>query len=239
VLALAVWPAIDLGIQLDKAGSPASSSSFFTPLVSAWRAQAAAAGPTAAGERVELVDPASHWGAAYVAPVVPIARGWDRPTDRADNALFYDGSLTAASYGDWLHHDSVGWVALPIGVGLDYASKAEAAIVRTQPAYLEPVWHDATWQLYRVVDAQPIVRGADLVSVNDRQVTFTASEAGPVDVALRWSPYLSLTASGQNTDACVTNRDSWTRVEVPAAGTYTLGAHLGLDAIAPDSCASS
>lgn len=239
VLALAVWPAIDLGIQLDKASSPASSSAFFQPLVSAWRAQAAAAGPTAAGERVELVDPASHWGAAYVAPIVPIARGWDRPTDRADNALFYNGSLTDATYGAWLHENSVGWVALPLGVGLDYASKAEAAIVASDPPYLRQVWHNASWQLYRVVGAQPIVRGANLVSVNDRQVTFTTSQAGPVDISLRWSPYLSLTNSGQDGQAaCVTNHNSWTRVEVPAAGTYTLGAHLGFDTIAPDSCST-
>jgi hypothetical protein len=239
VLALAVWPAIDLGIQLDKANSPASSSTFFTPLVAAWRAQAAAAGATAAGERVELVDPASHWGAAYVAPVVPIARGWDRPTDRADNALFYDGSLTTASYDDWLHQSSVGWVALPMGVGLDYASKDEADIVRAQPSYLQPVWHNASWQLYRVVGAQPIVRGAQLISVNDRQVTFSSTHAGPVDVALRWSPYLSLTSAGQNVDTCVANQNSWTQVDVPAAGTYTIGAHLGLDSIAPDSCSTS
>lgn len=239
VLALAVWPAIDLGIQLDKATSPASSSAFFTPMVSAWRAQAAAAGTTAAGERVELVDPASHWGAAYVAPIVPIARGWDRPTDRADNALFYDGTLTSTSYSDWLHQSSVGWVALPIGVGLDYASKAEADIVRSHPSYLQPVWHNASWQLYRVVGAQPIVRGASIVSVNDRQVTFTSDQAGEVDVSLRWSPYLALTTGGQNVDACVANQDSWTRVDVPAAGTYTLGAHLGLNTIARGSCTTS
>jgi hypothetical protein len=233
VLGLAVWPAIDLGIQLDKAASPASKSAFFTPMVDAWRQQAVAAGPTAAGERVELVDPASHWGAAYVAPVVPIARGWDRPTDRADNALFYDGSLTAASYDDWLHETSVGWVALPKGVGLDYASKAEAEIVASQPGYLEPVWHNASWQLYRVLGAQPVVRGADIVAVNDRQITFRTSQAGAVDVAIRWSPYLALTAGGESVDTCVANLNSWTRVEVPSAGTYTLGAHLALDTLGP------
>lgn len=240
VLALAVWPAIDLGIQLDKAASPASRSAFFTPLVQAWRQQAAAVGPSHTGERVELVDPASHWGAAYVAPIVPIARGWDRPTDRADNALFYDGSLTSASYADWLHQSSVGWVALPKGVGLDYASKAEAAIVASHPAYLRQVWHNSSWQLFRVVGAQPIVRGADIVSANESGVTFSSDHVGEVDLAVRWSPYLALDSDGQQVDACVTNRGSWTRVEVPRPGTYTLAAHLALNTLTPrESCSTS
>jgi hypothetical protein len=226
VAALAVWPALDLGIQLSRADSPASQASFFTPLVTAWRAQAAAAGSQAGGERVELVDPASQWGAAYVAPEVPIARGWDRPTDRADNALFYDGTLTSASYDSWLHEMSVGWVALPIGVSLDYASKAEAAIVQQQPAYLRPVWHNASWQLYRVIDAQPIVTGATLIESNERGITFHAAKAGTVDLKVRYSPYLQLSTDRVKVPACVTNGQPWTHVTVTSPGTYTLGARF-------------
>lgn len=226
VLSLAVWPAIDLGIQLHKSESTAAHPSFYGPLVSAWRQQSALAGPAAQGERVELVDPAAQWGAAYVAAAAPIARGWDRPTDRADDALFYDGSLTSASYHSWLSSSSVGWVALPLHVQLDYASVKEAAIVSSHPSYLREVWHNNSWQLYRVVGAEPIIRGATLDSANSSAVTFTAANAGLVDLTIRWSPYLHLLSGSQEVDACITDSQPWTEVSVPAAGTYTLAARF-------------
>ena len=40
--------------------------------------------------------------AAFVAPVVPIARGWSRQVDTARNPLFYDGPLDADEYEQWL-----------------------------------------------------------------------------------------------------------------------------------------
>jgi hypothetical protein len=229
VLALSVWPAIDLGIQLDKAGSTAAKPGFYGPLVTALHHQAATAGPQTQGERVEVVDPVTQWGAAYVAAAAPIARGWDRPTDRADNALFYDGSLTSTSYQEWLNNTAVGWVALPLHVPLDYASVKEAAIVRSQPSYLRPVWRNDSWQLYRVVNAQPLLQGASLVTATGSGVTFIASEPGEVSVTVRWSPYLRLTANNQIVDTCIINAKPWTQVLVPSAGTYTLTARFDPD----------
>jgi hypothetical protein len=229
VLGLAVWPAIDLGIQLHTAASPAAQQTFFTPLVAAWRAQAAQQPMQASGERVELINPTSQWGAAYVAPIVPIARGWDRPTDRADNALFYDGSLTASSYHAWLENMSVGWVALPLNTPLDYASRSEAAVVQQHPAYLQPVWHNSSWQLFRVTDAEPLVRGASIVSVNSTGLTFQARASVPIDVKERWSPYLRLSAGNQLVSACIVDQQPWTQITVPRSGTYTLSAKLDLN----------
>ena len=40
--------------------------------------------------RVEVVPTALHWEAAYVAPSFPLARGWERQLDTANNAIFYD-----------------------------------------------------------------------------------------------------------------------------------------------------
>lgn len=229
VLALAVWPAIDLGVQLDRADSPAAHASFYAPVVAAWRTQAADQKPQAAGERVEVINTATQWAAAYVAPIVPMARGWDRPTDRADNALFYNGTLTNASYHAWLLNMSVGWVALPRHVPLDYASVAEAAIVQSRPAYLRPVWHSASWDLYRVRGARPLVHAARLVGVNTQSLTFFASAAGTVDVRERWSPYLRLLSGQHVVSACIADTHPWTRVTVPAPGTYTLAARFDPD----------
>jgi hypothetical protein len=229
VAALAIWPAIDLGIQLHRADSPASQAAFYSPLVSAWRQQTGGESPRASGERIEVINPTSQWAAAYVAPLVPIARGWDRPTDRADNSLFYDGTLTAESYHRWLLDSSVGWVALPLQVPLDYASVAEATIVRTHPGYLEPVWSTKQWALYRVIGARSIVRGAKLLRVTSTSLTFSSAAAGNVEVNERWSRYLRLVTPQGVVRTCIAARGAGTLVEVPGPGTYGLEAHFDAD----------
>ena len=66
-----------------------------------------------------------HWEAAYVAPYFPLARGWERQLDTANNALFYvPGRLNDRTYRAWLFANGVRFVALP-DVPLDYAALAE------------------------------------------------------------------------------------------------------------------
>ena len=48
--------------------------------------------------RVEVVFTDAHWESAYVAIHEPIARGWERQLDIGRNSLFYDGTLTRATY---------------------------------------------------------------------------------------------------------------------------------------------
>ena len=49
--------------------------------------------------RVEIPFTDNHWESRWVAPHVPLARGWERQLDRERNALFYDGRpLTPARY---------------------------------------------------------------------------------------------------------------------------------------------
>jgi hypothetical protein len=222
-----VWPSVDLSLELAKASSPAASPAYYQSLVDQVRKRTASAGPDAQGQRLEIVDPASHWSAAYVAPSVPIARGWDRQADRSANPLFYDGSLTADTYRAWLHDLAVRWVALPSEGSLDYAAKAEADLVRSGPPYLKQVWANDSWRLFRVVDDAPLVRGARIVEIDASELTFYAPQAGPVHLQIRWSPMLALT--GTTADAgCVRERGEWTSVDVAAAGTYTLASKLAL-----------
>ncbi|HUR75859.1 MAG TPA: hypothetical protein VMZ00_16375 [Sporichthya sp.] len=223
-----LWPSVDLTLELAKASSPAASPAYYQGLVDEIRQRTATAGPDAAGQRLEIVDPASHWSAAYVAPTVPIARGWDRQADRSANPLFYDGTLSADSYRAWLHELAVRWVALPSEGSLDYAAKAEADLVRSGPAYLKPVWANESWQLFRVVDDAPLVRGAQIVAIDASEVTFFAPHPGPVHLQIRWSPMLSLTGATDEVAGCVRERGEWTTVDVDAPGTYTLASHLAL-----------
>ena len=61
--------------------------------------------------RVEIPFTENHWEAAHVAPHVALARGWERQLDRRYGALFYDGTLTPASYRAWLDEHAVAYVA--------------------------------------------------------------------------------------------------------------------------------
>ena len=49
------------------------------------------------------------------APRFPLARGWERQLDIADNPLFYGGALTGTRYERWLKRLAVRYVAVPIG----------------------------------------------------------------------------------------------------------------------------
>ena len=89
--------------------------------------------------RVEIPPTVHHWESAYVAPVFPLARGWERQLDVAYNTLFYAGGpLRAPAYRSWLLANGVSYVALP-DAPLDYAALAEGALLRSGKAKgLEP-----------------------------------------------------------------------------------------------------
>ncbi len=222
------WPVTDLSLQLAQAASPQASRSYYASLVEELERRSAADGPAALGQRVEIVDPASHWSAAYVAPTVPIARGWDRQADRDANPFFYDGTLSATNYRLFLSELAVRWVALPTEGSLDYAAKAEADLIRSGLPYLNPVWADESWQLFQVEKNRPLLTGATLLEIAASDITFQAPKAGPVELQIRWSPLLTLTQTGAGEAVgCVIERGEWTTIVVPEPGIYTLVSRLG------------
>src|SRR5205807_6975168 len=96
---------------------PSSHLAYYQPLLGFLSAHAAPLG------RVEVVPTRLHWEAAYVAPTVALARGWERQLDTADNPVFYDSAhLDASAYRAWLLDNGVRYVALP-DVPLDYAAE--------------------------------------------------------------------------------------------------------------------
>ena len=220
-LAAALLPAIDLGRQLAAASDPSSRSEFYRPLIAALAADRAAH-PETLGQRVEVVDTRNHWAAARIASHHALARGWERQADRANNPLFYaPGRIDPASYRAWLSELAVGWVAVP-EAALDYASVREAELVSTGLPYLQAIWSNADWTLYRVLNATGLVTPGSVLEIDDRGLTI-AARAVTVRMAVRWSPYLVVTsASGRPLPGCVGERDGWTFIEVPAPGTYRI-----------------
>lgn len=180
----------------------------------------ARAGRTGPAARVEVVPTRYHWEAAYVASVMPLARGWERQLDEADNPIFYAaGRLDPATYRAWLVDNAVRFVALP-SAPLDMAGRAEGAVIASgRVPGLHLVWRSAQWRLYQVAGAPGIVSGpARLVSAEGTTVVIDAARPGPVTVRIRWSPGWSLSKGS----GCLGRDGSWLTVDVRRPGRLTL-----------------
>jgi hypothetical protein len=210
-------------------GQPSAQRSYFTPLLSAL-ARASAGGPAG---RVEVVPTEFHWEAADVAPVVPLARGWERQLDEADNPLFYGAAadLNAASYRAWLVDNGVRFVALA-DAPLDFSGIAEGRLVAAGVPGLQLVWRSAHWRLYLVNGSSGIVaQPAHLVTAQGGRVVVSTPRPGPVLVRVRYSRNWEL-ASGQGCIAPapappgVPGGGTWVEVVTPAAEQFSLRVSL-------------
>lgn len=199
---------------------PSTHQAFYAPLDRVLRADAS----TGPAGRVEVVPTQYHWESVYVAPVMPLARGWERQLDEADNPIFYrPGPIDGPAYRAWLLDDGVRFVALP-SAPLDTAGKVEAAVVSSgRVPGLKLVWRSPRWRLYQVTGSPGIVSGpAQLVRAADTAMVLDASHAGPVTVRVRWSPDWYVPGG----EACVARDGPWLSVEVARPGPVTLDLSL-------------
>jgi hypothetical protein len=227
-----VWwqwsPAID---GITRAGlDPSSTAAYHEPLVSAVRSLGGEVG------RIEVVPTQRHWETVYVATDLPLARGWERQLDMGRNDALYGASLDADTYHRWLLDNAVRFVALA-DVAVDPSAQLEAALVHDGLPFLEPVWQDEHWRLWRVIDAEPIVSGpARLVRLDPTTVVLDVATDDPVLVRVRYTSHFSLDRPG-----CVLpGPDGWTVVDVELPGVVTMSAVLArsLPVIGPlDDCA--
>jgi hypothetical protein len=224
LLALVVLPLLYVGWQapvLDvasTAGDPSTHASYYAPLLRFLGAQ------RGAPFRTEIPLTRSHWEAYYVATRFPLARGWERQLDIADNPLFYSGRLTARTYDRWLHNSAVRFVALAEHVPLDYSARGEAALIRADPPYLRLVMRTRNWRVYAVVDPTPIVTGAaTLTALGPDWLKLSVSSPGTAIVRVRFTPYWRLAPDG-----CVSPDGPYTRLTSTRAGAVTLGLDFSL-----------
>jgi hypothetical protein len=170
--------------------------------------------------RLEIPFTDNHWEARWVAPHVPLARGWERQLDRERNALFYDGRpITARRYRRWLDDNAVRFVALA-DAPIDYSAAREAQLLRDGVPYLHEVWHDAHWRVFEVAGARPLAGGAARVTAIDGdRVRLAANRTGVVDLRVRFTPYWRL-AAGRG---CVgPGPGGWTRMRIDRPGPVAL-----------------
>jgi hypothetical protein len=171
--------------------------------------------------RVEVVPARNHREAAALAPHVNLARGWNRQLDMERGRLFYDGTFSEATYRAWLDRWAVGFVVLPSGKPDGFAED-EARLVRSGPAWLEPVWRDANWRVYRVRGAVPLVSPpAAVVRADSAEVVVRVPRSGPVTVRVAFSPWLY--AEG----GCLEKRGEFTRLTVTEPGEYRISSGYG------------
>lgn len=173
--------------------------------------------------RVEVVPARNHREASGLAPHVNMARGWNRQLDMERARLFYDGSFSAGTYRKWLDRWAVGYVVLPLGKPDGYA-KVEARLIREdRPEWLEPVWQDEHWRIFRVREAVPLVSDpASVVSTSSADLVVRMSRAGSATVRVAYSPWLHADGGG-----CLTRQGEFTRLTVTAPGEYRISSEYG------------
>ena len=212
--AVVLVPPVSLTEMLER-GDPALSADFYAPLLDQLVARKAV-GP------IEVVPTLRRGEAAVVAPAVAIAKGWSRPPDIQRNPVFYDGTLNADTYRQWLNDNAITYVAVSKGP-YDWAAADEATLVRRGFLwYLEPVWWDATWTLYEVKNPRPVVHLPGQVIARDAtSLTLSLPSPGQYALRVRWSRYLS------SSNGCVRPaKGGWSMVVVDEPGTVKIEGSL-------------
>jgi hypothetical protein len=207
------------------AGDPSTTAAYYTPVK---RFLAEHGGGIA---RVEVPFTRSHWEAAWLAPTVSLARGWEKQLDtRYDDVLLRPG-LDGASYRAWLRRQAVGYVALP-DVPLDPSSAREGRLIRGGLPYLHEVFASPHWRIYKVLEATPLVQGPGWLSALDHDsFALRATAPGSLLVRVHYTRYWTVThGAGRVTRA----PGGWTLVTARHAGAidvaarFSLGRALGL-----------
>jgi hypothetical protein len=209
--------------DIDKAlHDPAAQSSYFEPLrqfLATLEDQ----------RRIEIPFTSSRWENAEVAPLVPLARGWERQLDTQNNPVFYRGDLNRLTYASWLADNAVRYVALP-SAKPDRSSYAERALIERGLPYLRLRWKSDHWRVYEVLLPAPMVIPSGrarivLEQLGSDELLLDVKRPGAALVRVRWTPYWF--ASG----GCVERAGSWTRVIARGRGFMRLSTRFAPERI--------
>jgi hypothetical protein len=151
--------------------------------------------------RVEVVPTAEHWEAYWIPRSgFPLARGWYRQLDVADNPGLYGKHLDAAAYRKWLHSNAVRYVLLSTTTPLDWdGGPQEARVLRSAGSGLKVVFRSANWTVYELPHATPLLTGPAqpvVTSFGHTVISGRVFAAGRYLLRAHYSPYWRLQGSG-------------------------------------------
>ena len=153
------------------------------------------------GYRVEVVPTAEHWEAYWIPKSgFPLARGWYRQLDVADNPALYANNLDAAAYRHWLRSDAVRYVLLSTTAPLDWdGGPQEARVLRSPGSGLRVVFRSPNWTIYELPHATPLLTGPAspvVTSFGHTAIDGRVFAAGPLSPASALQPLLAPAGSG-------------------------------------------
>jgi len=153
------------------------------------------------GFRVEVVPTAEHWEAYWIPKSgFPLARGWYRQLDVADNPTLYAKHLDATAYRHWLRSAAVRYVLLSTTAPLDWeGGPQEARLLRSPGSGLKAVFRSRDWTIYELPHATPLLTGPAspvITSFGHTAIRGQVFAAGRYLVRAHYSPYLRLQGGG-------------------------------------------
>jgi hypothetical protein len=176
-------------------GNDTQQASFWRPAIRFLRAH------EVVGFRVEVVPTAEHWEAYWIPKSgLPLARGWYRQLDVADNPALYAKHLDASAYRHWLRSAAVRYVLLSTTAPLDWdGGPEEADVVRSPQSGLRVVFRSANWTIYELPHATPLLTGPAspvVTSFGHTAIHGRVFAAGRYLLRAHYNPYLRLRGSG-------------------------------------------
>jgi hypothetical protein len=220
VVLAGVWNMTPIAASFARANSdPEASPAYWQPAIGYLKAH------LSPSWRVEVVDTAEHWPAAYLPDAgIPIVRGWYRQSDFPQNELLYHQQLAVGPYEQWLRRMAVRYVVLA-DAPTDYSARAEARLIRSGRTHLVPVRRTAHLTIYELPGASPLVVGpapATVLWLWPSRIVAVVGGRGDYRVKVRWSPYWRASSG------CVSKtKDGMVRLHVRNPGLVEL--KFGLD----------
>jgi hypothetical protein len=174
--------------------------------------------------RVEVVPTGDHWEAYWVPRAgFPLARGWYRQIDIAENELFYEEPLEPNAYRSWLRSLGIRYVLLPETQLGRVGEEREAELLRSGRSGLREVARAGEVTIYELPDPDPVLTGpgaARLAEVGHDRIVGEVDAPGTYRLAVRWTPTWRVRAGS----VCVEEApDGMTSVVATAPGAFELG----------------
>lgn len=150
--------------------------------------------------RVEVVPTAAHWESYWLPRAgLPLARGWYRQLDMADNPIFYAKHLRPAAYRLWLRSVAVKYVVVPKTVLDPDGAPLEARLVDSPSSGLVLAYRAKNWAIYRLPRPTPLLTGpgaAAITSFGHEEIAGHVSAPGTYLLRTHYTAYFKLRGSG-------------------------------------------